>query len=167
MWELDHKEGWMPQMLSNSGVGKDSWEPVGQQGNQIIKSTLNIHWKDWCRSSNTLATWCQEPIHWKRPDAGKGWGQEKKGLTGSDSRMASQIQCTWLWKNSRWWRTGKPGVLQFIGLQTVRYDWATEQQLTKCCQFFCITIYFYLHPISPGLLRHPCLPYRCTCYFLS
>ena len=33
------------------------------------KSTLNIHWKDWCWrwSSNTLATWCEELIHWKRP----------------------------------------------------------------------------------------------------
>ena len=33
------------------------------------KLTLNIHWKDWCWSwnSNTLATWCEEPTHWKRP----------------------------------------------------------------------------------------------------
>ena len=31
------------------------------------KSTLNIHWKDWCWSwnSNTLATRCKEPAHWK------------------------------------------------------------------------------------------------------
>ena len=31
------------------------------------KSALNIHWKDWCWSwsSNTLATWCNEPIYWK------------------------------------------------------------------------------------------------------
>ena len=29
------------------------------------KSTLNIHWKEWCWSwsSNTLPTWCEEPIH--------------------------------------------------------------------------------------------------------
>ena len=33
------------------------------------RSTLNIHWKDWCGSwsSNTSATWYKEPIHWKRP----------------------------------------------------------------------------------------------------
>ena len=47
-------------MLSNCGAGKDSW-----RSNQSIlifrKSTLNIHWKDWCWSwsSNTLATWCE------------------------------------------------------------------------------------------------------------
>ena len=35
----------------------------------ILKSTLSIHWKDWCWSwsSNPLATWCKEPTHWKRP----------------------------------------------------------------------------------------------------
>ena len=35
----------------------------------LKESALNIHWKDWCWtwSSNTLATWCKEPTHWKRP----------------------------------------------------------------------------------------------------
>ena len=34
----------------------------------LKESTLNIHWKDWCWSwsSNTLATWCEEPTYWKR-----------------------------------------------------------------------------------------------------
>ena len=47
-------------MLSNCGVGKDSWESLGLQGDQtsqyLRKSTLNIHWKDWCWcwSFNTL-----------------------------------------------------------------------------------------------------------------
>ena len=33
------------------------------------KSVLTILWKDWCWSwnSNTLATWCEELTHWKRP----------------------------------------------------------------------------------------------------
>ena len=34
-----------------------------------------------------------------------------------------------VWANSgRWWRTGKPGMLQSMWLQRVRHDWATEQQ---------------------------------------
>ena len=38
-------------------------------------------------------------------------------------------QWTWVWANSwRWWRTGKPSVLQSMGLQRVRYNWVTEQQ---------------------------------------
>ena len=56
---------------------------LGQQGDQTSqpwrKSTVNIHWKDWCwnYSSYTLATWCEEPTHWKRPWYWKDWGQEK------------------------------------------------------------------------------------------
>ena len=38
-------------MLLNCGVGKYSWESLGQQGDQTSqskrKSVLNIHWKDW------------------------------------------------------------------------------------------------------------------------
>ena len=48
-------------MLSNCGSGEDSCESLGLQGYQIIQSwrnlTLNIHWKNWYWSSNTLATW--------------------------------------------------------------------------------------------------------------
>ena len=41
-----------------------------------------MHWKDWCwsLSSSTLATWCEELTHWKRPHAGKDWRQEEKGM---------------------------------------------------------------------------------------
>ena len=55
-------------MLLNCGVGKDSWESLGLQGDQTSQSYRNIHWKDWCWSwnSNTLATWCEELTHWKR-----------------------------------------------------------------------------------------------------
>ena len=43
--------------------------------------------------------------------------------------MASLTQWTWVWASSgRWWRTGKPGVLQSMGSQRVWHDWATEQQ---------------------------------------
>ena len=44
---------------------------TARRSNQSIqkKSTLNIHWKDlcWSWSSNTLATWCEELTHGKRP----------------------------------------------------------------------------------------------------
>ena len=69
MWELDHKEGWARKNWCSAG--EDYWETFGQQGDQANqserKSTLNIHWKGWCWSSNTLFTWCEEPTHWKRP----------------------------------------------------------------------------------------------------
>ena len=46
---------------------------------------------------------------------------------GWDGWMASLTQWTWVWASSRsWWWTGKPGVLQSMGSQRVRHDWATE-----------------------------------------
>ena len=112
-------------MLLNCGVGEDSSESFRQQGDPTSqsyrKSVLSIHWKDWCWSwnSNTLATWCEELTHWKRPWywerlKAKGKGDDR----GLDGWMASPARWTWVWANSgRWWRTGKPGMLQFMELQ--------------------------------------------------
>ena len=50
-------------------------------------------------------------------------------------------QWTWVWANSgRQWRTGKAGVLQFMGSQRVRHDSALEQQHSSCspnCEHCC------------------------------
>jgi len=54
----------------------------------------------------------------------------EEGIRGWDGWMASPMQWTWTWANSRrWWGTGRnPGVLQSMGLQNVGHNWATEQQ---------------------------------------
>ena len=53
------------------------------------------------------------------------------GDRGWDDWMTSLIQWTWILANSgRWWRTGKPGVLQFMGWQRVGHDWETELNWT-------------------------------------
>ena len=45
--------------------------------------------------------------------------------------MASPTWWTWVWVNSgNWWWTGRPGVLQFMVLQRVGHDWATELNWT-------------------------------------
>ena len=82
--------------------------------------------------SNTLATWCEELTHWKRPWY---WERLKVGGEGDDrgwdAWMASPIQWTWVWASSgSWWWTGGPGVLQSMELQRVRHDWATELNWT-------------------------------------
>ena len=94
------------------------------------RSVLGVHYKDWCWSwnSNTLATWCEELTHLKRPWC---WERLRAGGEGDDrgwdSWMASPIQWTWVWVNSgSWWWTGRPGVLQFMGSQRVGHDWVTE-----------------------------------------
>ena len=73
----------------------------------------------------------EAPILWTRnvknqligkdPDAGKDWRQEEKGVTEDEitSWMASLTQWTWVWADSRrYWRTGKLGMLWFIGSQS-------------------------------------------------
>ena len=139
MWELDHKVGWtlknwcfwtvVLKTLENPLDCKEI-KPVNPKGNQ----PWNIHWKDWCWGSNTLATWCEKLTHWKRPwcwERSKAGG--KGGDRGWDGWMASQILWTWAWASSgRCWRTGKPGVLQSLGWLRVGHDLATEQQQSEC-----------------------------------
>ena len=44
---------------------------TARRSNQSILKEISLgdHWKDWCWSwnSNSLATWCEELTHWKRP----------------------------------------------------------------------------------------------------
>ena len=70
----------------------------------ILKGiNLNIHWKDWCWSSNTLATWCEEPTHGKDPDAGKYWGQKEKWMTEDEMVGWHHEPNGRDWANSRRW----------------------------------------------------------------
>ena len=106
-------------------LSRVSW--TARRSNQSI---LNIHWKDWCWSwnSNTLATWCDELTHLERDWCWESLKAEGEGDDrGWDGWMASPTQWTWVWVDSgSWWCTGKPGVLQSMGSQTVGHDWATE-----------------------------------------
>ena len=83
----------------------------------------------------TLILWPPGAKNWlvgKDPEAGKDWRWEEKGMTGWDGWMASPTQWIWVWVNSRsWWWTGRPGVLQSMGLQRFWHDWATELNWTK------------------------------------
>ena len=118
-------------MLLNCGVGEDSWESLRLQGDPTSpfwrRSVLGVHWKNWCWSwnSNTLATWCKELTHWKRPWC---WEGLRAGGEGDDrewdGRMASPTRWMWVWVNSgSWWWTGRPVVLQFMGSQTEQLNW--------------------------------------------
>ena len=125
-------------MLLNCGVGEDSWESLGLQGDPTSPSerklVLNVHWKDWCWdwNSNILATWCKELTHWKRPWC---WERLKAGGEGDDRGwdgwMASLTQWRWVWASSgSWWWTGKPGVLESMGSQSgtqLRLNWNGSQ----------------------------------------
>ena len=63
---------------------------------------------------------------------GKTEGREEECDRGWDGWMASSTQWACVWANSgRWWRTGKPSILQSVGMRRVRCDWATEQQIER------------------------------------
>ena len=125
-------------MLLNSVVGEDSWESLGQQGDQSSpsqrRSVLGVHWKVWCRSwnSNNLATWSNELTHLKRPWCWERLKAEGEGDDrGWNSWMASLTQWTLVWVDSdSWWWTGRPGMLQSMGSQRVKHEWATELNWT-------------------------------------
>ena len=131
MWELDCKGSWVPKNCCFwTVVLEDSWESRRLQCDPTSqfyrKSVLNIHWKVWCWSwsSNTLATWCEELTHWKRPWC---WERLKAGGQGDnrgwDGWMSSLTRWTWVWARSgSWWWTGKPGMLQSMGSQRVRHN---------------------------------------------
>ena len=68
-------------------------------------------------SSTLKRPWC-----WERLRAG-GEGNNR----GWDGWMASPTQGMRVWINSgSWWWTGRPGLLQYVGLQRLGHDWVTE-----------------------------------------
>ena len=123
-------------MLLNCGVGEDSWESLGLQGDptspwldQEISSLEGLILK---LKLHTLATWCKELTHLKRPWC---WERLRAGGEGDDRGldgwMASPTQWTGVWVDSgSWWWTGRPGVLWFMGSQRAGHDWATELNWT-------------------------------------
>ena len=63
----------------------------------------------------------KKPWCWERSKAGEGDDR------GWDGWMASPTRWTWVWASSEsWWWTGKPGMLQSVGLQRAGHNWSTE-----------------------------------------
>ena len=127
-WRIDVFKLWCWRRLL-----RVTW--TARKSNQSILKEISPRRKDWRWSwgSNTLATWCEELTHWKRPWCWKrlkavGEGDDR----GWDGWMASPTRWTWVWTSSgSWWWTGKPGVLQYIGSRRVGHDWVTELNWTS------------------------------------
>ena len=152
-------------MLLNCGVGEDSWESLGLQGDPSSpswrRSVLGVHWKDWCWSwnSNTLATWCGQLTHLKRPWCWEGLRVGGEGDDrGWDGWMASPTRWTWIWVNSgSWCWTGRPGVLWFMGSQLS--DW-TELNRTEGEKMNLSSLAVFLPCLGPRVA--PPTPFRPT-----
>ena len=135
LWRKLSAEEW------NCGVGEDSWEslesPLDCKEIQPVHPKGDQSWVFFGKTdAETPILWPPHEKSWligKDFDAGRDWGQEEKGTTGDEIvGMASQTRWTWVWVNSgRWWWTGRPGVLRFMGSQRVGHDWATEMKWTE------------------------------------
>ena len=132
MWELDYKESWAPknrcfwtvvlEKTLESPLDCKEIQPLHPKGNQSwvfigrtdVEAETPILWppdvKNWL-------VW-KDPWCWQRLKAG-GEGDDR----GWDGWMASLTQWTWVWVDSRsWWWTGRPGVLRFMGSQSVGHN---------------------------------------------
>ena len=94
-------------MLSNCDAREDSRVPwTARKSNQSIPKEINPKYSleglMLKLKFQYVATWCEEPVHLKKP-----WWWEKLrsrvkgGYRGWDGWMASLTQWTWIWANSK------------------------------------------------------------------
>ena len=142
MWEVDHEEGWalknwcfwavVLEKILESPLDSKEIKPVNPKGNQpwifIGRSDakLKLQYSGYLMGRvNSL----EETLM-----LGKTEGRRRSGwqrMRWLDSIIDSM---DWVWANSgRWWRTGKPGVLKFMGLQSWTWlsDWTTATIYAK------------------------------------
>ena len=107
--------------------------PAPTKGRKSCDHMQGMLWKAWGETWLAQVTPSLQTCDIGRGEAGLGslrWKApedhtKKRDGRGWDGWMASLTQWIWVWANSRrWWRTGKPGMLQSMGLQ--RQDWASE-----------------------------------------
>ena len=135
IWELDHKEGWVPknwffqivalEKTLESSLDCKEIQPVHPKGDQSwvftgrtdVEAETPILWppsvKSWLIGKSLMLG---------KIEGGKRRGRQRMrwldGITGTN---------TWVWVNSgSWWWTGRPGLLWFMGSQRVGHNWMTE-----------------------------------------
>ena len=141
MWELDYKESWVQknwcfwtivlEKTLESPLDCKEIQPVHPKGEQswVIIGRTDVE-------AETPILWpphAKRWLIWKDPDVGKDWGQEEKGTT--EDEMAG-----WHHQLKGHGFGQSPGVgdgqgglaccMQFMGLQRVEHDWATEPNWT-------------------------------------
>ena len=142
MWELNYKESWVLrnwcfwtvvlEKTLESPLDCKEIQPVHPKGDQswIFIGRTDVVTETPILWPPDVKSW----LIWKDPDALKDRSWEEKEMTGWDGWMTSLTQWAWVWVNSvSWWWTGKPGVLQSMGLQRVRHYWATELNWAGPC----------------------------------
>ena len=140
-WRIDAFEVWCWRRLlrvpwtarrSNQSILKEISPEYSLEG-LTLKLKLQYFGHLMRRADSLEKAWCWERLRARGEGDDRGW----------DDWMASPTQWTWVWMNSgSWWWTGRPGVLQFMGSQRVRHDWATEQEEQKLYDIYSIGCFF-------------------------
>ena len=134
MWRVGLWRKLSPEelMLLNCGVGEDSWESLGLQGDQPVHSKGDHSWVFFGRTPILWPPYVKSWLIWKDSEAGRGWGQEEKG-TREDKMAGLHHQ---LDAHEFGWT---PGVGDGQGGlvccdswgRRVRHDWVTELNWTE------------------------------------
>ena len=124
-WRIDAFEVWCWRRLlrvswttrrSNQSVLKEINPEYSLEG-QMLKLKLQYFGHLMWRADLLKKLWCWERLRAVGEGDDRGW----------DGWMALPTRWTWVWARSRrWWRSGKPGMLQSMGLQRAGHNLATE-----------------------------------------
>ena len=134
MWEVTYKESWVKYWYfelwcwrrllrvpwtarwSNQSILKEISLEYSLEG-PMLKLKLQYFGHLMPRTDSLEKTLMLGIIESRR----RRGGQRMNWLDGITDLMGMSLSKLW-----RWWWTGKPGMLQSIGSQRVRYDWVTE-----------------------------------------
>ena len=140
-WRIDAFELWCWRRLL-----RVPW--TARRSNQSIPKEINPEYTlEGLMLKLKRQYWCEELTSLKRPWC---WERLKVGGEGDkrgwDGWMASPTQWTGVWVSFRgWWWTGRPGLLESIGLQRVRYYWVTKlnwMTIPFCFNWHSFTVHF-------------------------
>ena len=132
LWELNYRESWAPEnwwictvvleKTRDSSLDCKEIQPVNPKGNQswIFIGKIDAEAESLMLWPHDAKNW----LIWKTFMLGKIEGVRSRGR----QRMSwLDGHTTWVLANSgSWWWTGRPGMMQYMGSQRVRYDWVTE-----------------------------------------
>ena len=139
MWELNYKESWAPKLMvfkwcwrrllrvpwtarrSNQSILKEISPGVSLDG-MMLKLKLQYFGHLMRRADSFEKTLMPVKIEGRRR---RGW-QRMRWLDGITDSMDMRLS-----NSGSWWWTGRPGMLQFMGLQRVGHDWVSELNWTE------------------------------------
>ena len=145
MWEWDYKESWAPKnwCFWTVVLEKTLESPLDCKEIQLVHAKGDQSWVFIGRTDAEAETPILRPpdakswLIWKDLDARKDWVQEEKGTTEDEmAGWLTDLMDMSLGETGSWWWTGRPGVLRFMGSQSVGHDWATELNWI----FYCIYV---------------------------